>query len=147
MTAEMIELALAEGGAVGDMLISVPHTELKTILLNRAAYHKDRAATKEAQIPALQSTLDNYNTAINKLTEVKASDGTVLHASKLSSSSGYNARHDANQEIEEEIKALRRDIGDHRSRAATFEFFANHLMARDYIIDMNTATHFELTRG
>lgn len=107
----------------------VSSTELKSHLVDRAAYHRNRAAEKEASLPDLKRTLETVQ-------------GNRAMANMMPSIS----RSAYNMDPVEPIKDLERDIQDHRSKASTFLFFAEHLFDEDYILREEDLARLEIIK-
>lgn len=102
--------------------------ELNEHLVARAGYHRERADSKEAELPQLKETL-------SKIKNTKP----ALH---ISGKSAANYQMDPDSPIEE----LETDIRNHRNSALSFDFMAQHLFEEDYDLNESDFIRLELLR-
>lgn len=99
--------------------------ELQTRLLERAKYHQTRAATKEAELPALKESLERIKGMPTEMTAMKMSSSSTL---------------------ETPIERLEQEIKRHRRSAAFFEFIAGHLFQDVYKLSVRDLSDLELVK-
>lgn len=105
--------------------IRVPSQELATHLRNRAAYHRERADTKDAAMPKLIEAKE----ALGKL---QANPSGVAEMNKFSNSS---------------YKSLSADIRNHRNKALSMEYLADHLFDDDYTLTEADLARLEILKS
>jgi len=109
--------------------LKVPAAELKRHCEDRAAHHRRRADTKEQELPKLQASL-----------EAMRPDANPTSISFSNKASQY--RMDPNDAVDR----LKEDIADHRRKALTFVFFAEHLFDEDYTLMETDLARLELLK-
>ena len=114
--------------------LRVSHTELAAHCNKRAAHHVKRANEKEQELPALRDALERMKGHAQTLpTSTQSGTGCGGFVN-----SGYN--------VGDPVKDLQNDIREHRRKADTFTFFAEHLIADDYSLSEADAYHLEMVR-
>ncbi len=107
-------------GLVPGLRTRLSSAELKAHMLVRSAYHRKRHEEKAAQLPKIQSAVD----------EIKAQSPAQVVA-QFSKSGSSNYRFDGDDAIDQ----LKRDIDDHNNKAVAFAFLAEHLFPQDYCLE------------
>lgn len=122
-----IELHLVEG-----FKLKVTKNELADHCRKRAEHHRKRAADKEAELPRLTEVMESLKGQGKRLAT------TISNFSKQSG--GYNL------DVEHPVENLEKDIQDHRNKAIVFEWFAEHLLPFDYVLDENALIRLEILK-
>lgn len=103
--------------------------ELAGHLKSRAEHHRQRAATKKAEVPELERVLK----------AIKPKDGDGQTAATKVVTNSYHMQ-------EDQVEALQRDIRDHEVKAFNFDWLAAHLFDVDYCLDQNDLAKLEITK-
>jgi len=106
--------------------LEIQHDELKQLLVDRAAYHRKRAAEKEAELPIIKASWE-------KLKTHQAESVAVIN--KMS----YSHSEDPTVQLESDIK-------EHKNKAVVFEFFANHLFHDVYSLSETDLIRLEIVK-
>lgn len=109
--------------------IRVPSAELANHLKARAEYHRGRAATKEAELPALRDAI------------AKVKSGTQLAENVSQMSKGGYRMDDSNP-----VEGLEVDIREHRNKAVVFDYLALHLFDEDYTLQEADLIRLEIVK-
>lgn len=120
----------AEQKLVEGLKLIVTNDELRNHCKGRAAYHRSRASEKELELPKLREVMASLKGQGHQLATV------VLTMYKC----GYNL------DAERPVEKLEADIRDHRNKALVFDWFADHLLAADYILDEGALTRLEILK-
>lgn len=110
--------------------LKVTSTELQKHCLERADYHRDRAATKREELPKLREAMDRVK---------MATQGQPQSLARMTKGS-YN--HDPDDAVEN----LETDIRTHDNKVLLFGFFAGHLFDEDYNLTENDLQRLEILR-
>ncbi|MEO5366028.1 MAG: hypothetical protein H7831_06685 [Magnetococcus sp. WYHC-3] len=94
----------------------------------RSLYHRSRAADKENAMPDLQKSLD------------------VVRAAAPTSVSTMNKSSNYHLDPDDPIQSLQRDITDHKNKSIFFEFMAEHLFKKDYILEEADLIRLEILK-
>jgi len=111
--------------------IRMASEELKNHLMERSAYHRDKAVQKEKELPALKDALEKLKTS-------------GIAPESLARMSGKSGTYQLSPE--ETIKDLENDIRDHYNKSLVFEFFANHLFDQPYVLQENDLIRMEVLK-
>jgi hypothetical protein len=118
-----------EGRMIEGFKIRVASKELRDTLLDRAEYHRNRAETKQVELPKLREAMEMIKAAPAE---------SVAHFNKASASYAFDPA--------DAIENLERDIKDHHNKAIVFRFFADHLFDDDYTLGEQDMIRLELVK-
>lgn len=112
---------------VKGLRIKVSSNELKTALLEKAAYHGTRRDEKQVQLPQLKSILE------------KVRSGAAVSQAQLAKNSTYGFNEDA-------VERLETDIANHNNKAIAFTYLAEHLYDDDYDLDESDLVRLDILK-
>lgn len=109
--------------------LKIEASELRNLLVERVNYHRARAEQKQSELPQLKDAWERLK--INN---------TENNNKFNNSTTAYHLSEDPTEQLEQDIK-------NHKQKANTFEFFANHLfMEETYTLDDGELRKLEIVR-
>lgn len=110
--------------------LKITSEELKSHCTERAAYHRNRAKTKEEQIPKLREAMEAIKSNRNSQ--------ELAQMTKFGNLSSYHT--------EDPVGDLEKDVTEHVNKSLVFEFFASHLFGEDYTLTESDLQRLEILK-
>lgn len=131
---------------VPGLIFEVTADRLKKHLVDRSDYHAKRAEEKAAEIPNLEKLAEDLQAATDRIKGVTGGPAASVSVKSMSARSYNFQGDDEATALDKQIEALRNDVKDHQSKAATFRFLSESVWDAIYALTWEDLVRLELAR-